>query len=164
VLGSLIHHAGAVCTLVIAMIETAFRAALMASSRGAHRRLARRRATRRRAIRVAAIARGADRKQLIATSTDFLAKRRVHDVEAAARFGWTRLANRGTRETTGSVRRSIEAVTEGLEISPPGPHLDPPHGRQTTSSYPGISRGARRQLHPSIGVIATAAERLQALR
>src|SRR5207247_1647632 len=38
-------------------------------------------------------------------------------------FDWTRLANRGTRETTGSVRRSIEAVTEGLEGSAPGPHL-----------------------------------------
>jgi hypothetical protein len=101
---------------VIAMIETAFGTALMASSCGAHRRLARRRATRGRAIRVAAIARGADRKQLIAASTDFLAQRRVHDVEAAARFDWTRLANRGTRERTGSVRRSIEAVTEGLEI------------------------------------------------
>ena len=32
-------------------------------------------------------------------------------------------SNRGTRETTGSVRRSIEAVTEGLEVSAPGPHL-----------------------------------------
>jgi hypothetical protein len=88
-----------------------------------------------------AIARGADRKQPIAASTDFLAQRRVHDVEAAARFDWTRLANRGTRETTGSVRRSIEAVTEGLEISPPGPHLDPPQGPQTISSNPMISRG-----------------------
>jgi hypothetical protein len=119
---------------VIAMIETAFRTVLMASSRGAHRRLARRRATRRRAIRVATIARGADRKQLIAASTAFLAKRRVHDDEAAARFGWTRRVNRSTSETTGSVRRSIEAVTEGLEGLAPGPHLDPPQGRQTIGS------------------------------
>lgn len=109
---------------------------------------------------MAAIARGADRKQLIAASTDFLAQRRVHDVEAAARFDWTRLANRGTRETTGSVRRSIEAVTEGLEISPPGPHLDPPQGRQPTSTHPVFRGGARRQPLHGIGVIATAAERL----
>jgi hypothetical protein len=75
---------------------------------------------------MAAVTRDADRKETIAASADFLTKRRIHDVEAAARFDWTRRLNRGTRETTGSVRRSIEAVTEGLEISPPGPHLDPP--------------------------------------
>jgi hypothetical protein len=78
----------------------------------------------------------ADRKYAVAAATDFLAKRPVHDVDAAARFYWTRRTNRGTRKTTGSVRRSIEAVTEGLEISPPGPHLDPPQGRQPISSYP----------------------------
>ena len=83
---------------------------------GADRRAARGRATRRRAIGVAAITRAADREEAIAASTDFLAKRRVHDVGAAARFDWTRRSNRGTRETTGSVRRSIEAVTEGLEV------------------------------------------------
>jgi hypothetical protein len=123
------------------MIEAAVGAPPMALARGAHRRATSRGATRGRAIRVAAITRGADRKEAIATATDFLAKRRIHDVEAAARFDWTRLANRGTRERTGSVRRSIEAVTEGLEISPPGPHLDPPHGPQTISSHPVISRG-----------------------
>ena len=122
-LGSLIPHAGAIRALVIAMIEAAFGAAPMALARGADRRAARRRATRRRAIRVAAITRRADREEAIAAATDFLAKRRVHDVGAAARFDWTRRANRGTRETTGSVRRSIEAVTEGLEGSAPGPHL-----------------------------------------
>jgi hypothetical protein len=121
---------------MIAMIETPFRAAAMPLARGADRCLARRGTTRRRAVGVAAITRGADREGAIAASADFLAQRRVHDVEAAARFDWTRLANRGTRETTGSVRRSIEAVTEGLEISPPGPHLDPPQVRQTTSSNP----------------------------
>jgi hypothetical protein len=47
-----------------------------------------------------------------------------------------------------------------LEISPPGPHLDPPQGCQTTSTHPGFRGGARRQLLPRIGVIATAAERL----
>jgi hypothetical protein len=72
---------------------------------------------------MAAITRRADREESIATSAGFLAKRRVHDVGAAARFDWTRRVNRGRTETTGSVRRSIEAVTEGLEISAPGPHL-----------------------------------------
>jgi hypothetical protein len=91
---------------------------------------------------MAAIARRTEREDAIAAPTDFLAKRPVHDVDAAARFDWTRRINRGTRERTGSVRRSIEAVTEGLEISPPGPHLDPPQGRQTISSNLLISRGA----------------------
>ena len=94
---------------------------------------ARRRATGRRAIRVAAITRGADREESIAAATDFLAKRRIHDVEAAARFDWTRRSNRGTRETTGSVRRSIEAVTEGLEGQAPGLHFNPPQARQPTA-------------------------------
>jgi hypothetical protein len=110
---------------------------------------------------VAAITRDADRKQPVATATDFLAKRRVHDGDAAVRFGWTRRANRGTRETTGSVRRSIEAVTEGLEISAPGPHLDPPQVRQPISSHPRISRGALGG--PGVRAFAqitTAAERL----
>jgi hypothetical protein len=101
---------------MIAMIEAAFRAAAMALPSGADACVARGCATHRRAIRVAAITRHADREDAVATSTDFLAERRVHDVEAAARFDWTRRGNRGTRETTGSVRRSIEAVTEGLEI------------------------------------------------
>jgi hypothetical protein len=140
-LGSVIPHAGPIGPLVITMIEAPFGAATVALTGGADRRAAGSGATRRRAIRVAAIARPADRKQLIAASTDFLAQRRVHDVEAAAHFDWTRLANRGTSERTGSVRRSIEAVTEGLGISPPGPHLDPPPDRQTINSNPMISRG-----------------------
>jgi hypothetical protein len=109
---------------------------------------------------VTAIARRTDGEDAIEASTDFLAKRPVHDVDAAARFDWTRRLNRGTRETTGSVRRSIEAVTEGLEGSAPGPHLDPPQGRQPISSNPVISRGARRQLLHERGVITKAAERL----
>jgi hypothetical protein len=116
------------------MIEAAFGTALMPLAGGAHRRLARRGTTHRRAVRVAAITRGADREEAIAATTDLLAKRRIHHVEAAARFDWTRRSNRGTRERTGSVRRSIEAVTEGLEISPPGPHLDPP--RPSDYYYP----------------------------
>jgi hypothetical protein len=66
---------------------------------------------------------GANRKRAVAEPTDLLAKRRVHDIGAAWRSDWTRGSNRGTRETTGSVRRSIEAVTEGLEGKAPGPHL-----------------------------------------
>jgi hypothetical protein len=91
--------------------------------RGRDRPPARPIATRRRAIRVTPITRRADREQAVAAPADFLAKRRVHDVGAASRSDWTRRSNRGTRETTGSVRRSIEAVTEGLEVSAPGPHL-----------------------------------------
>ena len=51
----------------------------------------------------------------MAEPAGLLAKQRVHHVGATTRADWTRTANRGTRETTGSVRRSIEAVTEGLE-------------------------------------------------
>jgi hypothetical protein len=150
---------------MVTMIEAAFGTVPMALTRGANRRTARGRTTRRRAIGLAAITRDADRKETVAVATDLLAKRCVHNVEAAARFDWTRRSNRGTRETTGSVRRSIEAVTEGLEISPPGPHLDPPQGRQTISSNPMISRGALGgSCSPALGVIATAAERLMALR
>jgi hypothetical protein len=118
---------------VIAMIEAAFRTATVALAGGADGCTARGRAARRRAIRLAAIARDADREESIAASTDFLAKRRVHDVGAAARFDWTRRENRGTTGTTGSVRRSIEAVIEGLERSPPGLHLNPPQARQPTA-------------------------------
>jgi hypothetical protein len=95
----------------------------MTLTRGAEAGVAGRGPTRQRAIGVAPITRAADRKDAVAASADFLAKRRVHDVEAVARFDWTRLGNRGTTERTGSVRRSIEAVIEGLEVSAPGPHL-----------------------------------------
>jgi hypothetical protein len=125
-LGSLIPHAGAVRPLMVTMIEASFGTTPMTRTSGAHRVSARGLATRRRAIGMAAIARRTDGEDAIAAAADFLAKRPVHDVDAAARFDWTRPSNRGTRETTGSVRRSIEAVTEGLEGSAPGPHLDPP--------------------------------------
>jgi hypothetical protein len=72
---------------------------------------------------MASIAGRTNGERPIAEATDLLPERRVHDVGAAVRFDWTRRANRGRTETTGSVRRSIEAVTEGLEISAPGPHL-----------------------------------------
>ena len=105
--GSLIPHAGAIRALVIPVIEAAFRTDPMAPARGADRGVAGGRATRRRAVRVAAIARRADREEAVAPPTGFLAKRRVHDVGAASRTDWTRRPNRGTRETTGSVRRPV---------------------------------------------------------
>ena len=112
--GSLIPHAGAVRPLMIAMIEAPFGTAAMALARGADAVAACRRATRRRAIRVTPITGRADREETVAASADFLAKRRVHDVGAAARFDWTRLANRGTRErrlarSVGASRRSPRA-------------------------------------------------------
>jgi hypothetical protein len=79
------------------MIETAFGAATMAVPRGADGVSARGHTTRARAIRVAAITRGTDRKELIAVATDLLAKRCVHDVDAAARFDWTSQSIRDTR-------------------------------------------------------------------
>jgi hypothetical protein len=94
--GTVIPHAGPVRALVIAMVETPFRAAAMAPARGAHTVQPRRRATRRRAIGVAAITRGADREDAMTAATAFLTKRRVHDVEAAARFDWTSPLNRVT--------------------------------------------------------------------
>jgi hypothetical protein len=121
--GSLIPHAGAIRPLMIPMIEAAFRTDPMAPAGRADRVVTGGRATRRRAIRVAPVTRRADREEAVAAPTGFLAKRRVHDVGTASRSDWTGPLNRGTRETTGSVRRSIEAVTEGLEVSAPGPHL-----------------------------------------
>ena len=124
--GSLIPQARAIRALMIAMIEASFRTPPMSMARGGDRAAPAGGATGRRAIRLAAIARRADREQALAEPAGFLAKRRVHDVGAATRSDWTRTANRGTRETTGSVRRSIEAVTEGMEVSAPDPHLAPP--------------------------------------
>ena len=80
-------------------------------------------ATRRRAIHVTAMTRGANREEAAIEPAAFLAKRRVDDVGASGRSDWTRTSNRGTRDTTDSVRRSIEAVTEGLEVLRPDPHL-----------------------------------------
>src|SRR3990170_1575850 len=142
-LGRVIPHAGPVGPLGVAVIEAPFRAATVALLGRADRRAPARHATRLRAIRMTAITRGADREGPIAASTDLLAKRRVHEVGAAARFDWTRLGNRGTTETTGSVRRSIEAVTEGLEGQAPGLHLNPPaHQPTTIPSFGGALGGS----------------------
>ena len=104
------------------MIEATFRAGAMAATGRPRRRVARARPARRRAIRVAAIARGADRKRAATAPTGLESQRGVHVVTATA-LDWTAFRNRGTNETTGSVCRSIETVTEGLEGSAPGPHL-----------------------------------------
>jgi hypothetical protein len=105
-----------------------------------------------------AIARSTDREDTIAAAADFLAKRPVHNIGAAVRFDWTRRSNRGTRETTGSVRRSIEAVTEGLELELQA-FTSPPQPVSLQQSQ--ISRGALGgSCSHSTGVITTAAERL----
>ena len=156
----MIPHAGPIGTLVVAVIEASFRAAAMALAGGEDRGPTGGGTAGRRAIGVGAITRGADREETVAATTDLLAKRRVHEIDAAARFDWTRRENRGTRDRTarsvGASRRSLE----GLELLPPGPHLA--HRRldslQQSTHFGG---GARRQLLPGVGVIATAAERLQ---
>ncbi len=139
--GSLIPHAGAIRALVIPMIEAAFRTGPMAPARGADRGVPSGRTTRGRAIGVATITRRADREEAVAPPAGLLAKRRVHDVGAASRTDWTRRPNRGTRETTVSVRRSIEAVTEGLEGSAPGPHLIRRSAQRTRPPPSGPTRG-----------------------
>jgi hypothetical protein len=82
---------------MIPVIEAPFRAPTMSLTRGPDGVSARGQTTRARAIRVAAITRGTDRKKLIAVATDLLAKRCVHDVDAAARFDWTSQSIRDTR-------------------------------------------------------------------
>ena len=49
----------------------------------------------------------ADLEEAVAAPADLLAKRRVHDVDAASRSGLDTALKHGSRETTGSVRRSI---------------------------------------------------------
>jgi hypothetical protein len=147
---------------MIAMIEAAFGTALMAIAGGSDRGHPPREATRRRAIRVAPIARRADREEAVAPPTRSLAEGRVHDVGAGARFDWTPGANRGTRDPTGSVRRSIEAVIEGQEI-----HLRALTSiRHRLTAYPSLlarRRGAQRRPRPTITAVFTAAERLLVL-
>ena len=54
---------------------------------------------------------------------------------SGARFDWTRRVNRCTRETTGSVRRSIEAVTRVCRISSrPSPRPRRPQLTVTTDT------------------------------
>ena len=113
--GSLIPHAGAICALLIPMIEAAFGTAPTALACRVDGGATRRSATRRRAIGVAAITRRADREEAVAPPTGFLGEAACPRLDTAQK--------RRTRETTGSVRRSIKAVTEGLGGSAPGPHV-----------------------------------------
>jgi hypothetical protein len=73
---------------------------------------------------MAAITSGTNGKQPVTEPAGLLAKGYVH-VGAAAHSDWTRGRNRDTTSCAVSVRRSIEAVTEGLEgqISRPSPRL-----------------------------------------
>jgi hypothetical protein len=74
---------------------------------------------------MAAITSGTNGKQPVTEPAGLLAKGYVH-VGAAADSDWTRGRNRDTTSSDPSpVRRSIEAVTEGLEgqISRPSPRL-----------------------------------------
>jgi hypothetical protein len=109
---------------------------------------------------MASIAGRTNGERAIAETTDLLSERCVHDVGAAARFDWTRRANRGTRETTGSVavgasRRSPRAWSFYLQA-----FTSTRRTRRQPTAIPSLREGARRQLLSSIGVIATAAERL----
>ena len=64
-------------------------------------------------------------------------------------------------EPTGSVRRSIEAVIEGLEGSAPGPHLESSLLDSVAAAIHGVGGAPGGLCSPGAGVIATAAERLQ---
>jgi hypothetical protein len=159
-LGSLIPHARAVRALMIAMIEPPFRAGPMAAPRRPHAFPSCRRPTAGGTIRLAAIAGAAEGERAVAAATGSLAKRSVHGVGAAARSDWTRRSNRGTTEKTGSVRRSIEAVIEGLEGSAPGPHLNPrPPISVAAIRSIGRGRSAASDTRP-LDAHATAAKRL----
>jgi hypothetical protein len=111
---------------------------------------------------MAAIARRADGEEAIAASTDFLAKRRVHDVEAAARFDWTSPINRGTTadDRLGSSKHRGGHRGPGASISRPfTSHRRTAVSLQHHSSdFEGALGGS---CYPSIGALTTAAERLQ---
>jgi hypothetical protein len=108
---------------------------------------------------VAAITRRADREGAIAASTDSLAKRRIHDVEAAARFDWTRRSNRGTNRDDWLGPSKHRGGHEGLEGQAPGLHFDPLSADSLLQST--IARGALGGgCEPSRRVITTAAKRL----
>ena len=99
----MIPHACAIRTLVIAMIEAAFRASAVPLPSRRDRPPTRNRATPRRAVRVATIAGDTDRKDPMTPTADFLAKGRVHGVGAATvRSNWTYNPNRGTTGRTAS--------------------------------------------------------------
>ena len=97
----MIPHARAIRALMVAMIKATFRAAAVPLPGGRDRAPAASDATHGRAVRLAPIARRADREETLAAATDFLTKRCVHGVGAAAvRSNWTYSPNRGTTDRT----------------------------------------------------------------
>lgn len=123
------------------MIEPAFRALSVSPAGRLARSPTRQIATRCRAIGMAAIAGRTNSERTIAEATDLLAKGRVHDVGAAARFDWTRRSDPWhKRDDRLGRRRSIEVVTEGLEASTPGPHLIRRSAQLTPSPCARLSR------------------------
>jgi hypothetical protein len=114
--------------------------------RGADRCVSCRHPARRRAIRMATITRDADRKHAVAAATDFLATRPVHDVDAAARFDWTRRRNRGTRETDWlgpAKHRRGHRGSGGISSRPsPRPTARPSDYQQLSIDFEGRSAAA----------------------
>jgi hypothetical protein len=108
------------------------------------------RATGWRAMHMAAITRNADRKETVAAATDFLATRPRRRRGGALRLDtalkpWHKRGDwLGPAKHRGG-HRGWRAHLQALG-------LDPPQVRQTITSNPLISRGARRQLLPSIGL------------
>jgi hypothetical protein len=84
---------------MVAMIEPALSAGLMAGLGGRHTSSTTRAATILRAVRLAAITRGADRKQLMAGMAGLLAEWDVHGADGTdCRGHWTPVPIRGTTE------------------------------------------------------------------
>ena len=138
--GSLIPHAGAIRPLMVTMIEPAFRTLSVSPAGRLARPPTRHLATRRRAIGMASIAGRTNGERPIAEATDLLPERRVHDVGAAARFDWTRRANRGTRETTGSVAVGASRWSPRVWRISSRPSLHSPHRAAYVTRRPGPNR------------------------
>ena len=160
--GSLIPHAGAVGALVIAMIEAAFGTAAMtaAAARTESRRAAV--ATRRRAIGVAAITGAADReerlqrRQIFWRSGASTASERRH---ASTGHGAQTVAQeRRLARSVGASRRSPRAWRDKLQV-----FTSLVAARQPTAIHR-TRTGRSAAATPHRGAIATAAERLLALR
>ena len=120
----MIRHAaaGAVGALPVAMVETPFRAALMAGPGSSNRPATTGRPARRRAVGVAAVTRRADGEGTAAVTTGSLSEGLVHGVGArGAVSDWTTSVNRGTTAAIGSICRSSRR-SRGSRWAAPGPH------------------------------------------
>lgn len=123
--GSLIRHAtaAAIGALVVAMIQPAFGARLMAGPGGPDAARAGGAPTGGRAIGVASVAGRADREQAVAGTTGLLAEGCVHGTAADdRRCHWTPVPFRGTTEGDCLGPMEPEVVTGARRISP-DPHL-----------------------------------------